>query len=426
MPMPLLVMAVGGKVVLVEVVADPEALELSERVVEAAAEVRKQTQAPEALMRQVFAQLLEQSADRAVLPNGNVATTASTSAAAVGGAAAVPPHADVAGRGPASEAGAALDRAHGAVDAGEDGGDAGGAVASAEVLVAADESRVDGDEETGAAGRRESSGAGGPATVQWTQRIMVRTPAVPPRRASLRRIPASTLRPDQCWSRALDSVLPCHARTAHTACTVRSVFQYRQRGVQVRYHDTVLAAGSGCVTGVQRVPRSHRVCCLELFGSVSVFEARWQWGEAYAALMPLAVHRESAWVRAAVPLAADTYAAAIHDQYLAVLRQEERGPDQHSPLPNRTTGAPLPYRTVPPPPLSLTSHTRRSSSSCSPIGRCGYHPCAKHIHVSLSPSAAPCARQPFAGAPWCCLQHTSSCAASTVQHAAARFRRALA
>lgn len=115
--------------------------------------------------------------------------------------------------------------------------------------------------------------------------------------------------------------------------------------VQVRHHDTVLAAGSGCVTTIRAVPRSHRVCCLELFGSVSVFEARWRWGGPAAALVPLCMHRESGWTRACVPLSADTIAAAMHDQYLAVLRTEDHGPDEHYMLPNRTTGA-LPPRAV--------------------------------------------------------------------------------
>lgn len=118
--------------------------------------------------------------------------------------------------------------------------------------------------------------------------------------------------------------------------------------MQVRHHDTVLAAGSGCVTSMRPVPHSHRVCCLELFGSVSVFEACWQWGGACAALLPVAVHRESGWTRACVPLAADTVVAAMHDQYLAVLRQEEHGVDEHSPPPQRTSGAWPPAPSSPP------------------------------------------------------------------------------
>lgn len=164
LPMPLLVMAVGGKVVLVEVVADPAALELSERAVEAAAEVRKQTRDPDALMRQVFAQLLEQAPGLTGLQDARdgAAATASSSAAATGGAAAASPRADAAARGSTSEAAAALDRAHGAGDATDGGGDA----------AATDEAR---DNSSGEApGRRDSSGAGGPAATQWTQRVMVR------------------------------------------------------------------------------------------------------------------------------------------------------------------------------------------------------------------------------------------------------------
>ena len=72
-PMPLTVMAVGGKVLLVEVVADPESLELSEEAVEAAAavELHAQTSAPEAIMRQVFAQLLERPLGRGAAARGD-------------------------------------------------------------------------------------------------------------------------------------------------------------------------------------------------------------------------------------------------------------------------------------------------------------------------------------------------------------------
>eukprot|EP00892_Ulva_mutabilis_P012481 jgi/Ulvmu1/9605/UM054_0035.1 len=239
-PMPLTVMAVGGKVLLVEVVADHDSLELAEEVVEAAAEVHAQASAPEAIMRQVFAQLLER-------PPGCGEGTAPTEGTVAGAAAA----------GEAERRGSSEGEAGGAEDA---------------AGAAGEERRSASD------GGGWPAGRAGPEDTLWTQRVMV------------------------------------------------------------RHHDTVLAAGSGCVTSMRHVPRSHRVCCLELFGSVSIFEARWEWGGSHAALLPVSVHRESAWTRACVPLGAGTVAAAMHDQYLAVLRLEEHGPDEHSPPPDRTAG----------------------------------------------------------------------------------------
>lgn len=156
MPMPLLVMAVGGKVVLVEVVADPNALELSEQALEAAAEVQKQTSAPEALMRQVFAQLLERSMGRGG-PRGDT-----------GDAAASPPVDDAAPTGMEGSNGTAAERAQAAAGEGRDGsGDEDG-------------SRDGGAGEAGggAAGGCESSGAD-LLSVPWTQRVMVRPPHLP-------------------------------------------------------------------------------------------------------------------------------------------------------------------------------------------------------------------------------------------------------
>lgn len=106
----------------------------------------------------------------------------------------------------------------------------------------------------------------------------------------------------------------------------------------MRQHDALVPAGNACVVEMKVMPDSHRVCCLELFGSVSILEVQWHWGRACAVIVPIAVHKEAGWVRACVPMSDDMVLAGMHEQYLTVLKTEEKGPDWHPPREPRESG----------------------------------------------------------------------------------------
>lgn len=108
--------------------------------------------------------------------------------------------------------------------------------------------------------------------------------------------------------------------------------------LQVRQHDVLVPSGNACVVEMKGVPGSHRVCCLELFGSVTIIEVQWHWGHSCAVLQPISVHKEAGWVRACLPMSEDTVLAGVHEQYLAVLRTEEKGPDWQPPEAPRVAG----------------------------------------------------------------------------------------
>ena len=86
----------------------------------------------------------------------------------------------------------------------------------------------------------------------------------------------------------------------------------------MREHDAAPLAGNGVVTDIQT--RSDRVFCLELFGSLTIHDVRWTAGRGTAALVPVATHREQAWLQAFCPLARDAVAVAVHAHVVQVLR----------------------------------------------------------------------------------------------------------
>lgn len=86
------------------------------------------------------------------------------------------------------------------------------------------------------------------------------------------------------------------------------------------------------------VPDSYKVCCLELFGSVTILEVQWHWGQACAVLQPICVHKEAGWVRACLPISEDIVLAGVHEQYLAALKSEEKGPGWQPPEAPRVSG----------------------------------------------------------------------------------------
>jgi hypothetical protein len=91
--------------------------------------------------------------------------------------------------------------------------------------------------------------------------------------------------------------------------------------VQVYEHDVTPLAGNGVVTNVQSV--GSRVFALELFGSLTLLDVTWTPGRRHAALVPLATHRDQAWVQAFVPVDQWTVAAAVHAHALVMLRFDE-------------------------------------------------------------------------------------------------------
>ena len=126
--------------------------------------------------------------------------------------------------------------------------------------------------------------------------------------------------------------------------------------VQVRQHDVLEPPGNACVVEMKGMPGSHRVCCLELFGSVTILEVQWHWGQACAVLQPISVHKEAGWVRTCLPMSEDIVLAGVHEQYLAALKSEEKGPDWHPPEAPRVAGVPL---------RSMHSSLRRARCYCS-------------------------------------------------------------
>jgi hypothetical protein len=91
--------------------------------------------------------------------------------------------------------------------------------------------------------------------------------------------------------------------------------------LQVYEHDSVTLPGNGVVTHIKSV--DNRVFVLELFGSVTLLDAVWTPGCRHAALIPVATHRDQAWVQAFVPLDRCTIAAAVHAHVVCLLRLDE-------------------------------------------------------------------------------------------------------
>ena len=100
----------------------------------------------------------------------------------------------------------------------------------------------------------------------------------------------------------------------------RCTFTCRLTALQVVEHDAVLLPGNGVAADIQTM--GHRIFVRELLGGLSLFECAWTEGRARAALVPLAMHRDAAWVPAAVPLDACTAAAAVHPQCMAILQYD--------------------------------------------------------------------------------------------------------
>ena len=91
--------------------------------------------------------------------------------------------------------------------------------------------------------------------------------------------------------------------------------------LQVYEHDTATLPGNGVVTALRVV--ENRVFAAELFGSITLLDTVWTLGQRHAALVPVATHRDQAWVHAFEPLDRNTVAAALHAHTVCLLHFDE-------------------------------------------------------------------------------------------------------